>query len=176
MKTPVRFLLLAGFLVGGVAFFSFFQNVEASVTNIYSRMSAYKTTRLQNTIARKATTPVSPVTTTPVASSDTGKSSSCSCEAKALPASVMTLEKFNEEPQKCPTGWKEAGYGIDWSDGGKNSYTRTCYTSAQCAVMQLELFNGTPNTCPAGWSEADFGKQWIEGGQSKFSRTCYLCA
>ncbi len=92
------------------------------------------------------------------------------------PAIVMYLEKYNEIPASCPSGWREAGYGKNWMDSGKNSYKRTCYTTSNCTVMYLEAFNEEPSTCPNNWREADYGTKWKEDGKNKYLRTCYICA
>ncbi|MCF7906180.1 S-layer homology domain-containing protein [Candidatus Gracilibacteria bacterium] len=89
--------------------------------------------------------------------------------------SVMHLEKFNDIPADCPSGWIEANYGINWKEGGANSYIRTCYTDQACQTMHLELFSELPPNCPQGWVEADFGEKWRQSGNKKFSRTCYIC-
>ena len=96
--------------------------------------------------------------------------------SEGRPVSVMSLEKFNEIPAECPTGWEEANYGINWEEGGRSSRRRTCYTTENCSVMHLEIFNEVPKKCLAGWTEADYGEKWAEGGRVKWYRTCYICS
>lgn len=88
---------------------------------------------------------------------------------------VMYLQKFNADPNNCPSGWKEADYGKNWEDKGTYSWRRTCYTEQNCSVMYLEKFNAEPSKCPNGFNEANYGINWQEGGKNKYGRACYSC-
>lgn len=86
--------------------------------------------------------------------------------------SVIYIRHYST-PANCPTGWTEAGYGIERSAGGDTN-VRTCYRSdKQCTAMYLRHY-APPANCPAEWTEAAYGTQRSGGGDIQV-RTCYKC-
>ena len=89
---------------------------------------------------------------------------------------VMYLDKYNEAPADCPSGWEEVSYGPNWEDSsGKKNWKRVCLTDNACKVLYLEFFNQDPGRCPSGWREADYGRIYNDDGRSKWGRACYIC-
>lgn len=89
--------------------------------------------------------------------------------------STMYLQKFNQEPNECPSGWTQVGYGKNWEDGGRFSWERVCITTKNCDTIHLENYNAEADKCPSGWIEIDSGIKWSEGGRNKYHRVCSIC-